>query len=56
MDTSFRHLGLMLLCEVCEGEVELPDDRGPGTGVCRQCGIAFIVDAPYAADGQSRSA
>ena len=46
----------MLVCEVCEGEVELPDDDDAGTGICRHCGIAFTFDAPYAAGSQRRRA
>ena len=56
MDTSLRSLGLMLLCEVCEAEIDLPDNLVEGTGICRHCGIAFILDAPYAADRERRGA
>jgi transcription initiation factor TFIIIB Brf1 subunit/transcription initiation factor TFIIB len=43
-----------MVCETCEGEIDLPEDLESGTGICRQCGIAFLVDAPYEADRASR--
>lgn len=53
MYTSLRHIGLLLACEICEGEVDLHDDDS-GTGTCRHCGIAFHIDAPYASRSESR--
>jgi hypothetical protein len=47
MRHSLAHIGLALVCETCDGEIDLPDDLEAGTGMCRQCGIAFLVDAPY---------
>jgi hypothetical protein len=47
MATSLRHIGLALICETCDGEIDLPEDLESGNGICRQCGIAFLVDAPY---------
>jgi hypothetical protein len=54
MSNSLRHIGLGLTCETCDGEIELPDDLEAGTGICRQCGIAFLVDAPYERGQASR--
>jgi hypothetical protein len=50
MRNTWAHIGLVLVCETCDGEVDLPDELESGTGLCRQCGIAFVVDAPYAAE------
>jgi len=43
----------MLVCEICEGEVDLLD--GSETATCRHCGIAFAIDASSAVP-QRRSA
>lgn len=40
-------IGLVLLCEDCGFEVELPDELS-GTVVCTACGVAAWVDLPYA--------
>lgn len=37
-------LGMELVCETCESELDFPDDGRNDTGVCRQCGIAFLID------------
>jgi hypothetical protein len=43
MSTTLRHIDILLICEVCEGEVDV---HGESTTVqCRHCGIAFAVDA-----------
>lgn len=47
MRQSLAHIGLAMVCEACNGEIELPEDLESGSGMCRQCGIAFLVDAPY---------
>ena len=54
MDTSMRHLGIMLICETCEGEVDLYDEDAPIQ--CRHCGIAFAIDVPDASASARRSA
>jgi hypothetical protein len=41
-------LGLTLTCETCASEIDFPDGDSPDVGVCRQCGLAFLVDAPAA--------
>ena len=41
-------IGTLLVCETCESEVDLPDEHAE-RGVCRQCGIAFLVDVPRSA-------
>lgn len=41
--TTLRHIDVLLICEICEGEVDL---HGETTSAqCRHCGIAFTVDA-----------
>lgn len=41
---SLVNLGLAVVCETCESEIDLLDE--PDTlGVCRHCGIAFMFDA-----------
>lgn len=54
MDSSLRYLGIMLLCDTCDGEVDLPEDLEDGTAMCRHCGIAFLIDAPYRASRNIR--
>jgi len=44
MDGLSLH-GLSILCETCESVVDFPDDNTAQTGICRQCGIAFLIDA-----------
>ncbi len=39
--------GLSIVCETCESDIDFPDDHSE-LGVCRQCGIAFLVDLPAA--------
>lgn len=53
MSTTLRHLEVLLVCEICEGEVDVesggtgPDEAAPYvTAQCRHCGIAFAVDGP----------
>ena len=43
MNVSDSNLGVFLLCDVCEGEIMLPEDFGD-TGCCTACGIAYIFD------------
>lgn len=44
MTPAQLHLEIMLICEICDGEVDVRDDRE--TAQCRHCGIAFMVDSP----------
>lgn len=37
----------LLVCETCDCEVELLDEHAD-RGVCRQCGIAFLLDVAEA--------
>lgn len=46
MTESLVDLGLAVTCEMCESEIEIGSD--PAQGVCRQCGLAFLFDAPSA--------
>lgn len=41
--------GLSVVCETCESDLDFPDEFATETGVCRQCGIAFLLDAAPAA-------
>ncbi len=36
--------GLDTVCETCESDIDFPDDYAD-IGVCRQCGVAFLIDA-----------
>ena len=56
MRQLWASIGLAMACEACEGDIDLPADLASGTGMCRQCGIAFLVDAPYGSEQDSRSA
>lgn len=44
MNDSLVDLGLALVCETCECEIDFTDELSD-VGLCRQCGIAFLVDA-----------
>jgi DNA-directed RNA polymerase subunit RPC12/RpoP len=39
---SLVDLGLAVICETCESEIDL--DTDPTMGVCRQCGLAFLIE------------
>ncbi len=41
---SLLNLGLAVVCETCESEIEVLDDAADH-GVCRHCGVAFLLDA-----------
>lgn len=47
MTESIDLVGLDLVCETCESEIDFPDDSAD-SGVCRHCGLAFLVDRPEA--------
>lgn len=53
MTESLIDLGLAVACETCESEIEL--DTSSSEGLCRQCGLAFLLDGP-AADAGGRDA
>ena len=55
MSESLVDLGAALVCETCECEIDFPDDLASEVGICRECGIAFLLDAPVAGSG-TRSA
>lgn len=42
MTESLIDLGLAVVCETCESEIEIGAD--PAEGICRQCGLAFLVE------------
>ena len=42
MTESLVELGLAVICETCESEIELGTDSAEA--VCRQCGLAFLLD------------
>jgi hypothetical protein len=41
--TTVRYYDMVLVCEICEGEVDLHDHP---SAQCRHCGIAYAVDLP----------
>ena len=43
MRHSLALIGLALVCETCDGEIDLHEDRA-GSGICRQCGIMVLVE------------
>ena len=50
MNHGLASAGLSIVCETCESDIDFPDDFAD-IGVCRQCGLAFLIDAdPAAAD------
>ena len=48
VDAGLSSLGLSIVCETCESDIDFPDDFAD-VGVCRHCGIAFLIDAPATA-------
>ncbi len=44
MNDSLVDLGLSLVCETCESEIDFTG--AADAGICRQCGLAFLVEAP----------
>jgi predicted amidophosphoribosyltransferase len=48
MSESLTDLGLALVCETCESEIDFDDGLGAEVGICRQCGMAFLVDVDEA--------
>ena len=44
-------LGMDTVCETCESDLDFPDDHAE-LGVCRQCGLAFLIDAPASASAR----
>lgn len=49
IESGLASQGLSVVCETCESDIDFPDDRTTETGVCRQCGIAFLLDPVPAA-------
>lgn len=49
MTESLIDLGLAVACETCESEIEL--DASSSEGLCRQCGLSFLLDGPAADAG-----
>lgn len=44
--------GLSIVCETCESDIDFQDEHALDHGVCRQCGIAFLMDAAPAANAR----
>jgi hypothetical protein len=55
VNDSLIDSGLTMVCETCESEIDFPDEIASEVGICRQCGIAFLVGA-LAEESGSRSA
>ena len=55
MNDSLVDLGLALMCDTCESEIDFPDELSSEMGICRQCGMAFLVETPAERSG-TRSA
>jgi hypothetical protein len=43
MSESLVDEGLNMVCETCESEIDFPDEVASEVGICRQCGIAFLI-------------
>jgi hypothetical protein len=57
MSESLVDDGLHMVCETCESEIDFPDEIASEVGICRQCGMAFLVGALGEESGSgSRSA
>lgn len=56
MDTdSLVSLGMAVMCEACESEIDLVEDVAD-RGICRHCGVAFLLDADPLSTTASASA
>jgi hypothetical protein len=54
MTESLVDLGLAVACETCESEIEL--DTGSTEAICRQCGLAFLLDTGTKPESTIRTA
>jgi len=52
MSDSLVEQGLALVCETCECEIDFPDDHAE-VGVCRQCGVAFLLEVSTSSASRS---
>jgi hypothetical protein len=52
MSDGVTSAGLSIVCEACECALDFNDDF-TDIGICRQCGIAFLVDPPSVAATQA---
>jgi hypothetical protein len=48
MNDSLVEQGLALVCETCECEIDFVDDASAEVGLCRQCGLAFLLEPTVA--------
>jgi hypothetical protein len=55
VNDSLVDLGLALVCDTCESEIDFPDELASEIGICRQCGMAFLMETPAERSG-TRSA
>lgn len=53
MNDGLSSHGLYIVCETCETAIDFPDDYAAEQGVCRQCGVAFLIDTATAADSRA---
>jgi hypothetical protein len=57
VNDSLIDSGLTMVCETCESEIDFPDEVASEVGICRQCGMAFLVGALAEGEGSgSKSA
>lgn len=52
---SSIHLDVQLLCEECEGEIDVPDEFGD-VSCCTACGVAYFFQAAEQRTPAARSA
>ena len=54
VDAGLSPRGEAIVCETCESDIDFPGDFAD-LGVCRHCGIAFLIDAPAATEATRAS-
>lgn len=50
---SLLNLGLAVVCGTCESEIDVDDEQAE-RGVCRPCGVAFLIDSEPLTSRRSR--
>jgi hypothetical protein len=51
VNDSLVDQGLDLVCETCQSEIDFPDELASEVGICRTCGMAFLVEIPAQRSG-----
>lgn len=52
MSDGLTSYGLSIVCETCESDIYFADDHE--SGLCRTCGLAFLIDGPMSVDASQQ--